>query len=125
MLGPRRLGHSQNPSPQDLAQFSDTLSSFPPLDGMLDQLGRALQVEFLLNVRAMRLDRFHAEMFFSMVLVLTESLHPDFGTATPAAWNRFATVTFTKSLQHPALALERLAYAPASDWSASLNSGRL
>jgi len=25
MLGPRRLGHSQNPSPQDPAQFSDTL----------------------------------------------------------------------------------------------------
>jgi len=28
MLGPRRLGHSQNPSPQDPAQFSDTLLVF-------------------------------------------------------------------------------------------------
>jgi len=30
MLRPRRLGHSQNPSPQDPAQFSDTLSVAEP-----------------------------------------------------------------------------------------------
>jgi hypothetical protein len=41
-LGPRRLGHSQNPSPQDPTQFSDRLQGVPE-----SQLGLPFQYSLL------------------------------------------------------------------------------